>query len=167
MVAGAVVGAVVGCDDDSSGKPVATSSAAAPVLWDPCSEISDEVIRAAGADPATEESGIGGVHQSGWEMCTWMGDTYSVAVFSTGRTVAEFEQKPGQVDFQDVTIGGRAGRQFRVEGASKDLRCDVLFAARQGVVQISILNRASLTGIDGPCLSAERAGEVLVPTFPI
>ncbi|MFF2086071.1 DUF3558 domain-containing protein [Nocardia sp. NPDC058176] len=167
VIGGVVVGAVVGCDAES-GTPVATSSAPAP-LWDPCSEIPDDAIRAVGVDPATEELGIGGVHQSGWEICRWRGgDKYSVAVFSTARTVSEFEQKPGQVDFRDVTIADRTGRQFKVEGASMDLRCDVLFPAQQGVVQISIMNRASLEPeeLEDPCVYAQRVGEVFVPLFP-
>lgn len=166
VVAGVVIGAVVGCDAES-GKPVATSSAPAP-LWDPCSQIPDDALRAAQVDPATGESGIGGVHQSGWEMCTWRGDEYHVTVYSTARTVAEFEQKPGQVDFRDVTIDGRTGREFRVEGASMDLGCDVVFSAQQGVVGIGILNSPILEpeDLDDPCTYLQRAGEVLVPLFP-
>lgn len=166
VVAGVVVGAIVGCDADS-GEPVATSQAPAP-LWDPCSEIPDDALEAANVDPATEESGIGGVHQSGWEICTWKGDKYHFTVYSTARSVAEFEQKPGQVDFRDVTIAGREGRQFKVEGASMDFACDVLFPAQQGVVQIGVLNRASLEPeeLDDPCVYMRQVGEVLVPLFP-
>ncbi|MFC6011022.1 DUF3558 domain-containing protein [Nocardia lasii] len=167
LVIGVVVaGVLVGCDGES-GTPVATSSA--PVaLWDPCSQISDDALRVSGVDPATEESGIGGVHQSGWEMCTWKGDKYHLTVFSTGRTVAEFEQKPGYVDFRDVTFAGRTGRQYRVEGASMDLACDVVFSAQQGVVGIGILNSPVLEPeeLDDPCSYMRQVGEVLVPMFP-
>ncbi|MCP2291658.1 DUF3558 domain-containing protein [Nocardia amikacinitolerans] len=155
----------VGCVDNTSGSPTTTSTAAA-ALFNPCTGISDDVVRAAGADPATEESGIAGVHQPGWEICGWTAKTYFITVFSTGRTVEEFESKPGNVEFQDVTVAGRPGRQFKVEGASKDDLCDVLFPAAQGVVQLRIENKASTDGAEDPCAVLYRVGESMVPTFP-
>jgi hypothetical protein len=156
---------VVGCGDTTSGSPT-TSTTAVNALFDPCTGIPDDVVRAAGVDPATKESGIGGVHQSGWEICGWKGPKYFVAVFSTGRAVSEFERKPGNVDFEDVTVAGRLGRQFRVEGASKDLRCDVLFPASQGVVQLNIVNRAGQDDREDPCVILYRVGEAIVPVLP-
>ncbi|WP_245671188.1 DUF3558 domain-containing protein [Nocardia amamiensis] len=160
----------VGCGTTTNDSPTTTTSAA-KALFNPCTEIPDDALRAARVDPATEETGIGGVHQSGWEICSWKdprGTSYSITVFSTARTAAEFEKKPGNVEFQDVTVAGREGRQFKVEGASKDLQCDVLFPASQGVVQLRIHNRAAiLTGqSEDTCAILYRVGEALVPTFP-
>lgn len=155
----------VACENTTSGAPTTTTSAA-NALFDPCTGIPDATVRAAGADPATEESGIAGVHQSGWEICGWRAPKYFITVYSTGRTVAEFERKPGNVDFEDVTVGGRRGRQFRVEGGSKDLGCDVVFPASQGVVQLAILNRAGQDDLDDPCAVLYRVGESIVPLLP-
>ncbi|WP_253782426.1 DUF3558 domain-containing protein [Nocardia amikacinitolerans] len=166
MLLGVVLASgAVGCVDNTSGSPTTTSTAAA-ALFNPCTGISDDAIRAAGADPATEESGIAGVHQPGWEICRWKSPTFFLTVFSTGRTVAEFEHKPGNVEFQDVMVAGRPGRQFKVEGASKDDLCDVLFPAAQGVVQLRIENKASMEGLEDPCTVLYRVGESMVPTFP-
>ncbi|MCP2288154.1 DUF3558 domain-containing protein [Nocardia amikacinitolerans] len=165
MLGAAVVFGAVGCGGTTEGTP--STSAAQPALWNPCAEIPDDVLRASGVDPATEESGVAGVHQSGWEICGWIGKSYAITVYSTRRTVAEFEKKPGNVDFRDVTVGGRDGRQFRVEGASKNLHCDVLFPVSQGgVLQLSISNRASLDNPEDPCTVLPRVGELLVPVFP-
>ncbi|WP_280349888.1 DUF3558 domain-containing protein [Nocardia abscessus] len=167
LLVGALATGAVGCGDTTSGSPTTGSSTtAAQALFDPCTGIPDEALRAAGVDPTTEETGVAGVDQSGWEICRWKGSRYSMTVFSTGRTVAEFEKKPGNVDFRDVTVAGREGRQFKVEGASKGLLCDVLFSASQGVVQLRVSNLAGLDNLEDPCTTLYRVGESIVPVLP-
>lgn len=164
MVLMAVAASVAtACGGTTDGTPTTATPAA---LWNPCTQIPDQVLRDAGVDPATEESGIGGVHQSGWEICSWNAPEFSLAVFSTGRVVAEFEQKSGNVEFRDITISGRQGRQFKVEGASKHLMCDAVFPAAQGVVQLNILNHPALDDLEDPCAVLSRVGETVVPLFP-
>ncbi|MEU7764235.1 DUF3558 domain-containing protein [Nocardia sp. NPDC049190] len=143
-----------------------TSTTVANVLFNPCVGIPDDAVRAAGVDPETEESGIGGVHQSGWEICSWDGPKYSITVYSTGRTVAEFESKPGNVEFRDVTVADRKGRQFKVEGASKNLDCNMLVPASQGVVQLAVMNLAGQDNLEDPCVILYRVSESIVPALP-
>jgi hypothetical protein len=166
LLVGALATGVVGCGDTTNGSPTTATSPNAQSLFNPCTGIPDEALRAAGVDPATEEAGIAGVHQSGWEICSWKGPKYSITVYSTGRTVAEFERKPGNVDFKDVVVAARQGRQFRVEGASKNLDCDVLFPAAQGVVQLATMNRAGQDDLEDPCAVLDRVGESIVPVLP-
>ncbi|WP_181719179.1 DUF3558 domain-containing protein [Nocardia gipuzkoensis] len=167
LLVGALATGAVGCGDTTNGSPTTGSSTpAAQTLFNPCTGIPDDALRSAGVDPATEEPGIAGVHQSGWEICTWKNRRYHFTVFSTGRSVSEFENKPGNVEFKDVTIAGRVGRQFRVEGASKDLDCDVIFPASQGVLQLRILNNAVLDDLENPCTILSRVGEAIVPVLP-
>ncbi|MFF0528364.1 DUF3558 domain-containing protein [Nocardia amikacinitolerans] len=156
----------IGCEDATSGSPTTTSTGGVAALFNPCSEIPDDALRRAGVDPATEEPGIAGVPQAGWEICTWKSRRYHLTVLSTGRSVSEFEAKPGNVDFRDVAIAGRAGREFRVEGASKQFDCDVVFPAAQGVVQVRILNNAAMDNLEDPCAILSRAGESIVPVLP-
>ncbi|MEV4239028.1 DUF3558 domain-containing protein [Nocardia sp. NPDC049737] len=168
LLAAAALPGLVACGSSTSGNPSASSEtiAASVKLFDPCTQIPDDTVVAAGLKPATKESGIAGVHQSGWEICAWNGRTYSLTVYSTGRTVDEFEHKAGNVDFQDVVIGGRQGRQFRVDGASKDLGCDVVFPASQGVLQLGLLNYAGVDNLDDPCTLLTRIGASIVPVLP-
>ena len=168
LLAAAVLPGLVACGSSTSGSPSASSetSAAQVKLFDPCTQIPDDVLNAAGVKPSTKESGIAGVHQSGWEICAWDGSKYAVTVFSTGRTMAEFENKPGNVEFQDVTIAGRKGRQFRIEGGSYDLMCDVAFPAAQGAITINLSNHASLDHPDEPCGLLRRAAEPIMPVLP-
>ncbi|MFF0495262.1 DUF3558 domain-containing protein [Nocardia aobensis] len=135
-------------------------------LWDPCTGIPDEALRASNVDAARKESGIAGIEQSGWKIGGWRGPEYAITVYSTARTVDQFENKPGHVDFADVTIAGRSGRRFRVAGASKHLNCNVVFPAQQGVIQLQVLIRAALDNPPEPCGLLARIGENLVPWFP-
>lgn len=167
VLVGAVVApGLVACGGTTDGNPTASGTPEPVRLFDPCTEISDDSLRAVGVDPTTEESGVAGIHQSGWEICSWDGKTYSLTVYSTGRKVTEFESKPGNVDFHDVTIAGRTGRQFRVRGASYDLNCDMIFPAEQGVIQIAVMSNPILKNPPPPCAELLEAGEVLVPTLP-
>ncbi|MFD8102592.1 DUF3558 domain-containing protein [Nocardia fluminea] len=166
VVAGLAVAGLVGCD---SGEPTSkgATTTAKPVLWNPCTEISDAALTEAGVDPATEEKGVAGVPQSGWEICGWGGPDYSITVYTTDKPVSYFEQKPGNVNFTDVTIADRQGSQFRVQGDARNLWCDVVFPSEQGVVQLAVGNSAIANGpLEDPCVYLQRAGAVLVPMFP-
>ncbi|MFD6389856.1 DUF3558 domain-containing protein [Nocardia sp. NPDC060259] len=166
LVAGLAVAGLAGCAAGET-SPEVTTAAAKPALWNPCTEIADDVLRAAGVDPGTEETGLAGVPQSGWEICGWRGPEYSLTVYTTDKTLAQFEQKPGNINFADVTIANRSGRQFRIEGDTRNAFCDVVFPASQGVVQLGVNNSAIADGpLDDPCAYLQRAGAVLVPAFP-
>ncbi|MFI2320963.1 DUF3558 domain-containing protein [Nocardia beijingensis] len=167
LLIGALATGTVGCEDTTGGSPTTGSSTTATqALFNPCTGIPDQALRTAGVDPASKEQGIAGVPQSGWEICNWEGSRYFISVFSTARTVSEFEKKPGNVEFRDVTIAGRGGRQFKVEGASKNLLCDVLFPAHQGVLQLRVSNKASINDPEEPCATLARVGASIVPVLP-
>lgn len=165
VLAGLAVVGAAGCEEGTSTSK-GTTTTAKPVLWNPCTEIPDALLTEVGVDPATEEKGVAGVPQSGWEICGWEGSNYSLTVYTTSKKVEEFEQKPGNVDFRDVTIAGRSGREFRVAGASKHLDCDVVFPSSQGVVQLQVLGSPLIDDLEDPCATLAAVGEVLVPTFP-
>ncbi|WP_040689191.1 DUF3558 domain-containing protein [Nocardia vinacea] len=168
LLAAAVLPGLAACGSSTSGSPSASSetSAAQVKLFDPCTQIADDVLTAAGVNPSAKESGVAGVHQSGWEICNWKGPKYSLGVFSSGRSMREIEQKQGNVEFQDVTIAGRQGRQFRVEGASYDLMCDVVFTASQGIIELTLINNPVLDHPAPPCGLLQQAGAAIVPSLP-
>ncbi|WP_227996257.1 DUF3558 domain-containing protein [Nocardia australiensis] len=154
----------VGCGTTTNGSPSASSTTAAPALFDPCTEVPDDALRAAGVDPATKEAGIAGVHQVGLEVCKWRGPAYAISLYSTGKPVSEFETKPGNIGFQDVTIAGRQGREFRAEGW--ETQCNAVFPAAQGALQVQILGRMSVDNPEDPCSVLARVGEKIVPILP-
>lgn len=170
LVGGALALTAVGCGGTTDGTPTSTTTTAAADaadLFDPCAGIPDDALVTSGVDPATEDEGIAGASFPGWNICGWRGSTHSLTVFSTTRSVQEFEQKKGNVDFQDVTVAERPGRQFKVEGASKDLKCDALFPVENGtVVQLHISNSAIVDNPEDPCSILHRVGENIVPLLP-
>ncbi|MEU2035113.1 DUF3558 domain-containing protein [Nocardia amamiensis] len=155
--------ALTGCDS-ADGDPQPTTTTAAAALFNPCTGIPDDALRGAGVDPATEETGIGGVQQAGWEICAWKGSRYSISIYSTSKLPAEIANKPGNTGQRDATIAGRTGTEFRSQGW--DRQCNIVFPAEQGVVQLQVLGRLSETNPEDPCATLSRVGEAVVPSLP-
>lgn len=167
LAAAAVSAVVAACGETTEGSPTTSTSIPREALWDPCTEIPDSVLSEAGLDPTTKDSGIAGVEMTAWRICGWRNKEFAITVYSTDKSMDFFESKSGNVEFQDVTVAGRTGRQFRVEGASKDLLCDVVFSVpSQGVVQLGIHSSPIPDVPVEPCGVLYRVGELIVPSFP-
>ncbi|MGW0054854.1 DUF3558 domain-containing protein [Nocardia nova] len=157
--------AAAGCSSATEGTPTTTADKAAD-LWDPCS-LDQATVQAMGVDPATKQNGIGGVEQSGWKICTWRGGSYGITVYSTAKDIAYYKAKPENTDFAPVTVAGRSGQQFRVNGTTRDLKCDMLFPASQGIFQITLLGWPDNdTPISDACGKLTDVAGQLVPKLP-
>lgn len=154
-----------GCSSTTDGAATATTSDAAAALWDPCTGISDGALTAAQVDPGTKQSGIGGVEQHGWKICKWKGAKYSISVYSTAaHSPTEIANKAGNTGQRPVTMGGRAGTEFRAGGETE---CDVVFDAQQGAaVQLQVIGRLAEDNPIDPCPTLASVGEAVVPSFP-
>ena len=153
-----------GCDSSSGNEAKPTNEPAK--LFVPCDGISDDAIRAAGADPATEESGIAGVHQTDLEICTWSGPGYYLNVYSWPKSIGDLRNDDRYREFEDRTVAGRQAVQFRE--ASDDLRdlCDVAVASAQGSISVNIDKFGSAPSPEDPCVIANRTAEVFAAQFP-
>ncbi|MFD0361980.1 DUF3558 family protein [Nocardia sp. GCM10030253] len=56
------------------------TSAATTALWDPCTQVSDALLKQVGVNPATKESGIAGVEESDWKVCSWNNADFDLVV---------------------------------------------------------------------------------------
>ncbi|MEU8899641.1 DUF3558 family protein [Nocardia sp. NPDC048505] len=142
----------------------ASTSTSTPAVWNPCTGIPDDALRAAGLLPATEDSGIPSRFGSGREVCRWFAPhiSYAVTVYSTTETVTELERW----DAEDATIAGRTGRRLKDAGASEHLNCLVAFPAQQGAVQLRVhVYRDSLDD-DIPCRVLDLVAPPLMPVLP-
>ncbi|WP_431968082.1 DUF3558 domain-containing protein [Nocardia sp. bgisy134] len=166
LCAAVLVPGVAACGGSTEGAATTSTSAAQAALWNPCTEVPDDLLRQIGVDPATEEKGLAGVDQSGWEICTWAAPKYYLTIFSSDRTEQEIRNKPGNVDFEEIQIAGRGGLRYRVEGAGKALDCDTAFSAQQGSISVKVGNKPSQNGHVDPCALSARAAEYLVSEFP-
>ncbi|MBC7302236.1 MAG: DUF3558 domain-containing protein [Nocardia sp.] len=152
---GVVLAALVGCS--SAGQEPSEQKA----LFEPCTGVTAEALQQAGVDPATKIAA--GFAAAGWQTCEWTGATAYLRVFSTSRTIEEFEKESGTSAFTDYTVAGRTGR--RLAAAAAPTACDVLFSAEQGVIRMVVVNNPVHQATD-PCATLHHMGESIVPTFP-
>lgn len=172
VLAAAVVLVVgTGCSSSTSGTASPETSdpkGATAALWDPCTQVTDDVLRQAGMDPATKTTNIGGVAVDGWKLCSWHDNPdyyYTLGVWSSLFTIEDLKKKPDNVDFQAVTAGGRNGFQYRTASDKNGTNCYVAFPASQGTFEVSIYNMSSRAA-EAPCSHAVSAAAAIVPLFP-
>ncbi|MFE6922752.1 DUF3558 domain-containing protein [Nocardia sp. NPDC057663] len=143
------------------------------VVFNVCSQLSDEVLRGAGLDPTTKrvltDPPTG---PSTWRVCNWkpIDDRYGagsrrVSVFSTSHTLSETRVKESLVDVRETTVGPRPGLTFR-ENNDPD-GCYVAFEADQGMFEV----RVSWLSNEGPrvgdvCEMAAKYAADLEPGLP-
>ncbi|MGW6727285.1 DUF3558 domain-containing protein [Nocardia sp. NPDC055029] len=143
------------------------------VVFNVCSQLSDEVLRGAGLDPATKDvvtdppSG-----PSTWRVCNWKpaDDRYgsgrrTVGVYSTSHTLAETRDKSSVIDVKDAKVGSRQGLMFREKSSPN--RCFVAFEAEQGMFEVDVAwlsNEGPRVG--DPCDMAAKYAANLEPHLP-
>ncbi|MEU2125382.1 DUF3558 domain-containing protein [Nocardia niwae] len=165
-----VVLAASGCESGTNGTATPSTtidtSAATAALWDPCTQVSDQVLQKIGVSPSTRESGVSGVEEPGWKHCNWSSADFALGVWSTIHSVDDFRRKEGNIEFTDISVGGRGGVQYRRAKDKHDEDCDLVFPASRGSLSITIYNHASSKNVIAPCTRAMTAAETLVPIFP-
>ncbi len=173
MLAGALL-AATGCDaaNEGTATPVSTtdSAAATEALWDPCTEVDSATLNQLGVDESTQDSTVSGVENvEGWKKCSWH-DTpewnYTLTVWSTAHSVDDAKKDTKNTDYSEVTVGGRAGVQFRKSYDRYDEKCYLAFPSGSGSVQVSIFNMTSSGEAGDPCTRAISAAEALMPSIP-
>ncbi|MGY1900320.1 DUF3558 domain-containing protein [Nocardia gipuzkoensis] len=159
-----------GCESGTNGTatPSTTTdiSAATAALWDPCTQVSNSTLQQIGVRPDTKRSGVAGVEEPGWKVCSWNNDDFNLGVSTAIYTVADFKAKPDNISFTDISIAGRSGVQHRRTSDRFNELCDLIFPASSGSFGVTISNRASAKNPPEPCSSARAAAEILAPTFP-
>lgn len=164
VLAAGLVLVTAGCDSSSGNEATPTKE---PVkLFVPCDGISDDAVRAAGADPATEQKDIAGVHQTGFEICSWRAPWYFVNVYSTVNTVGEVQNNPDNARFRDVDVSGRKAIEYhkvtdqRVEG------CELAFEAKQGAILVTVDKMSTQPNPEDPCVTVARAAGAILADLP-
>ncbi|WP_167471872.1 DUF3558 domain-containing protein [Nocardia arthritidis] len=162
-----------GCGPDKQGQPAPTTvdtSAATAALWDPCTQIPDQLLRQIGVDPATKKSDILDVPEPGWKICDWhdseLPHNFNVGVLSTIHTVDEFKAKKANTDFANVSVQGRSGFTYRDTSADKSESCYLALPTAHGAVEISAFDVSAKGKQIPPCERAKAAAEILAPVLP-
>lgn len=162
----AAAAALTACGgDDSGAAPAPTTSARAVVAWDPCLRLPDELVRAAGFDPASKRADTAQSPAGGWAGCGWSDGTTALRVHAAdGRVPATVADIPGARDGGTDTVAGRTAIRFS-EG---DFDCVLQLPAASGGggVRLRVDTRPSGPELTAPCDLAHRAAEALAPALP-
>ncbi|MFE3543427.1 DUF3558 domain-containing protein [Nocardia sp. NPDC059177] len=170
MVGACLLG-VVGCGSSVDGNPTApvttTRDIDSIVVYNPCTELGADVLRATGVDPASKRTVTDPPSgPASWRVCSWYpeGDPYVLTVASSSHTIDETRAKESVTDLRDTTVGGRSGITFR-EKSNPD-GCFVAFPADQGMFEIysSWLSNGA-KDVDSCTIAAKHAAD-LEPHLP-
>lgn len=161
----AMVGiAATGCSSGESSDTPETPAVAQP--WDPCT-LSDEALRNATLDPATEGPGLS-ADPRGRKSCGWEGKDFDVIMSaSTTLPVDDIRNGPGNIDFQDVTVAGRSAFTFREERDEPGTFCWLVVPFESEGLVLTQVARSVFTKDTTPmCEWAVRVGDALVGEIP-
>lgn len=165
----ALLALVTGCGSSVDGTPTTTSKSAGDIqIFNPCTQLSDEVLRATGMDPATKSVTTDPAQgTSSWRICGWYptGRLYKMTVYSTAHTLAESRANEKLTGFRDVTVGPRQGATFQDKSDTRGERCYVAFPAEQGMFEVSVSWASSGANPD-LCAIAIRHATDLEPHLP-
>ncbi|MBF6226176.1 DUF3558 domain-containing protein [Nocardia abscessus] len=163
-----------GCESGTNGTATPSTtvdtSAATAALWDPCTQVPDQMLLKIGVDPSTKKSGVAGIEEPGFKVCGWYDPSqpwnYSLDVWSTIHPVEDFRRKADNIDFSGITVGSRPGFKFRSVNYDPDEACDLIFPTSFGAVEVTVFNVSSKGRQVPPCDRATAAAEVLLPILP-
>ncbi len=136
--------ALTGCSQTVTGHAVKTTpSVLGADLFNPCTQLPDNVITQVGLDPATKrvvtDAPTGPVDA---RVCMWRPDgqqPYHVTVLSIVYTIDQMYENTEHEGFIDISIGERRALQShlkRIERPGED--CYVSMQAAQGMFEISV-----------------------------
>ncbi|WP_067474164.1 DUF3558 domain-containing protein [Nocardia amamiensis] len=166
----AVLALVTGCGSTMDGTATTTSKSAGDIqIFNPCTQLSDDVLRATGLDPATKHVVTDAPEgPTSWRICAWSSTDlpYRVDVASSSHTVDETRANDRETGFRDVMIGPRTGLIHQDKTDTRGETCRVAIPAEQGMFVISASWRASKPITHDRCdLAAEHARD-LEPSLP-
>ncbi|MGW4634004.1 DUF3558 domain-containing protein [Nocardia sp. NPDC004415] len=159
--------ALVGCSKEVDGQPEASG---APLtkeqLFDPCA-VPDDVLLAAGADPASKDDNPFSVERDEWKGCSWTAGNYFINFTSTTNTLQDFRANDYLHDFRDITVGDRPALQFLLGSRTPADQCEIAFATTShGTVTVNAaLFIDDKSGTD-PCPLANAAAVTFLDIIP-
>ncbi|MFD6106515.1 DUF3558 domain-containing protein [Nocardia salmonicida] len=158
--------ALTGCSTAVDGQPEASG---APLtkeqLFDPCT-VSDSVLQAAGADPASKDDNPFSSPRADWKGCGWLAGDFFIDLFSTTYNMEKFRENRLLHDFQDVTIGDREGLQYLIGDATPPTECGLAFESSQGTITLQSSKASSSRSTADPCTVVNNAAPHFMRILP-
>lgn len=163
------VSSVVSASAAATATPGSTGSSGRPSMaFDPCSDLSPDVLAKMGYDPNYKNTMNSSFEGSTYAFlsCTFHSADYTLIISSGDRTVGEQHSGPRPGDVETPTnIGGRSG--YIVRNSSFQLSCTIFFETSYGEIIMSRIQGENPQdrGLD-VCDGIERTAEVLVSALP-
>jgi hypothetical protein len=168
----AALALATGCGSSVEGTATTTSTAKSAddiQIFNPCTQLSDDVLRATRVDPATKSvttdppSG-----PASWRICGWQSTElpYFLDVASSSHTVEETRANDRETGFRDVAIGPRTALIHQDKTDTRGETCRVAIPAEQGMFVISATWRASKPITHDRCELAVVHAKDLEPHLP-
>lgn len=177
VVAIAAVGLVTGCGGAVSGEPTAEgqspTSGEHNVVWNPCSELSEDALKATGADPATRSTDFDAPgDRAAWRMCAWNATDgpYFVGVGATVFTQEDVYKNTSVTGIEPVQVNDRSGLTYHLKGSEDPIRlCYVSLPMHDGMLNVyaswHYSERDSIPE-SPPCGLAIQHAQTLEPYLP-
>ncbi|RJO78705.1 DUF3558 domain-containing protein [Nocardia panacis] len=138
---------VVGCKPGGSEKAPLTPPPLSDVLWNPCTDLSDDVLRVLRVNPADKHVGIdsGNPTNAAAKSCSWNSTEgpYGVGVGAERFSLADVRKNKVLLNFRDVRVGSRPGLMYQDniatnDGSADPLTCYVSVPYKQGSIDLFI-----------------------------
>lgn len=132
-----------GCTSSTEGAATETAApkTAAPVeVFNPCTQLPDGAITAAGLDPGSKDVTVDPPSgPSTWRVCLWRsdGNEFFVSIFSTSHTLDEARANQELVNVSETPIAGRRGLTFMDKTDADGESCYAAIPAAQGMFEIN------------------------------
>ncbi|MBF6397701.1 DUF3558 domain-containing protein [Nocardia cyriacigeorgica] len=175
VAAGALTVGVAACGETTDGTPSAQeeTSSQTTVQFNPCEDLSEDVLSSVGLDPTSENTSINPpTGDTQWRICDWRAVDSPVAVGVAASTLAQdaLASNPAVTGFEDVTINGREGMTYVPADDKNQLRCYVSIPAeRDGMYNVIVdwpYSKRDQATEKPPCATAIRYAEALEPHLP-
>ncbi|WP_191094019.1 DUF3558 domain-containing protein [Nocardia colli] len=167
---------LAGCEKTTDGAPTGTgassaSSSAKPsgskdpdaAIWDPCTALPDDALRADELNPDTRTKDIARFDPTGWKVCAWRSTAkwYDLGIYSGEPTLQQVRQRQDLESVVPLTVGGHPALRFLfADDAEKRLDCGVAVEVPQGkaagTVAFLVTTRYSIGKLGDPCDQATR-----------
>ncbi|WP_327148130.1 DUF3558 domain-containing protein [Nocardia sp. NBC_01329] len=165
---------VAGCGVTVEGQPEANGhSTEASVEWNPCSQLPNEALQAAGVDPSQKNNAINAPGDRAlFRVCSWdsVGGPYHVGIGATALTQDEWYDNTEVTDVKPQQINGRTGLRFYPDNGDQPIRaCYVSLPMEGGSLFINVdwqYSQRSSMPESPPCALAVQHAQKLEPYLP-
>jgi hypothetical protein len=161
-----------GCTSSTEGAATETAAPATtgPIkIFNPCTELSDQVVTDVGLSPATKNVVTDPPEgESSWRVCAWRtpDNLIRVSVLSTSHTLNEARANENLVQTVETTVGSRPALRSYDAAETDGRSCYTSFEAEQGMFEIKATRFEEQGWTRDICEISGEFAAVLEPHLP-